>query len=161
MAEPRSIRRCFPAIHRLSLAESQILIINSSMPIRHRVMTMMMAFALFVAIGGPLAVLQGVAWVNMVHDFSQNGSLAQAMEKAFDGQHPCPLCKRIATQRASEEKVPVTLKVDKKAEAFVSVTGSMVPLPMVRPMIYGPAPFVSIPERFFAPPVPVPIVGLS
>jgi len=131
------------------------------MQISHRIMTLMMALALFVAVGGPLAFLQGVAWVNMVHDFSKTGSLTQAVEKAFDGQHPCPLCKRIATQRASEEKVPVMLKVDRKAEAFVSVTGSTVPLPMVRPMIYDPAPFASIPERFFAPPVPVPIVGLS
>ena len=131
------------------------------MQISHRIMTLMMALALFTAIGGPLALLQGVAWVNMIRDYSRSGSLTQAVEKTFDGQHPCPLCKRIATQRASEEKVPVTLKVDKKADVFLSATESTAPLPNVRPMIYGPAPFVSIPERFFAPPVPVPIVGLS
>jgi len=131
------------------------------MQIRHRIMTMMMALALFTAIGGPLALLQGVAWVNMVHDFSKTGSMAQAVEMTFDGQHPCPLCKKIATQHAHEEKAPLTMKVDKKAEVFLAATESTAPLPMVRPMIYGPAPFVSIHELFFAPPVPVPIVGLS
>ena len=139
------------------MAEFQPATINGSMQIRHRIMTMAMALALFVAIGGPLAVLQGVAWVNMVHDFSKNGSLTQAVEKTFDGQHPCPLCKRIATQRASEEKVPVTMKIDKKAEVFIATSGSDLPLPVVDPMIYGPPLFVVMPERFVAPPVPVPI----
>ena len=131
------------------------------MQIRHRIMTIVMSLALFVAIGGPLALLQGVAWVNMVHDFAKTGSLAQAVEKTFDGQHPCPLCKKIATQRAHEEKAPLAMKIDKKAEIFVATIESEVPLPVARPFTYGPAPFVSIPERFFAPPVPVPIVGLS
>ena len=36
------------------------------MQISHRIMTLMMALALFMAIGGPLALLQGVAWVGTV-----------------------------------------------------------------------------------------------
>ena len=131
------------------------------MQIRHRVMTMMMALALFVAIGGPLAVLQGVAWVNMVHDFSKTGSLTQAVEKTFDGKHPCTLCNKIAAERVHEEKAPITLKIDKKAEVFVGSVRSHVPMPIARPIVYGPAPFVVMPERFFAPPVPVPIVVAS
>ena len=78
------------------MAEFQPATINGSMQIRHRIMTMAMALALFVAIGGPLAVLQGIAWVNMVHDFSKTGSLTQAVEKTFDGKHPCLLCKKIS-----------------------------------------------------------------
>jgi len=130
------------------------------MQIKHRIMTMMMALALFVAIGGPLAVLQGVAWVNMVHDFSKTGSLTQAVEKTFDGQHLCTLCQKLAKARAAEEKAPVTMKVDKKAEFFIAGTNLEIPLPVARPMIYGPAPFVLMPELFFAPPVPVPIRAL-
>ena len=120
-------------------------------------MTMMMAAALFSAIGGPLALLQGVAWVTMVRDFSKSGSLSQAVEKTFDGQHPCPLCQKLAKARAAEERAPVTMKIDKKAEVFIATSGSDLPLPVVNPMIYGPVPFVLMPERFIAPPVPVPI----
>jgi hypothetical protein len=127
---------------------------------RH-VMTIMMAIALFSVIGGPLALLQGVAWVGMVHDFSKAGTLTQAVAKTFDGQHPCPLCKKIVKARAAEEKTPVTLKIDKKAEVFIAVADSEIPVPVDRPMTYGPTPLVVMPERFVAPPVPVPIVGLA
>lgn len=116
-----------------------------------------MAVSLFIALGGPLALLQGVAWVTMVHDFSKSGSLSQAVEKTFDGQHPCPLCQKLAKARAAEEKAPVSVKIDKKAEVFIATSGSDLPLPVVNPMIYGPVPFVLMPERFIAPPVPVPI----
>jgi hypothetical protein len=126
-----------------------------------RIACAVMALALFVAIGGPLALLQGVAWVTMVHDFSKTGSLTQAVEKTFDGQHLCPLCQKLAKARATEEKAPITMKVDKKAEAFIAGTSATVPVPVSRPFAYGPVPFVLMPERFIAPPVPVPIVGHS
>ena len=69
------------------------------------------------------------------------------------------MCKKLTNARASEEKAPVTLKVDKKAEVFVASARSEVPMPLARPIVYGPAPFVVMPERFFAPPVPVPIAA--
>ena len=93
------------------------------MQIRHRIMTMVMTLSLFMALGGPLALLQGVAWVTMVHDFSKSGSLSQAVEKTFDGQHPCPLCQKLSKARAAEEKAPVTVKIDKKAEVFIATSG--------------------------------------
>ena len=127
------------------------------MQIRHRIMTMVMALSLFMALGGPLALLQGVAWVTMVHDFSKSGSLSQAVEKTFDGQHPCPLCQKLSKARAAEEKAPVSVKIDKKAEVFIATSRFYLPLPVVDPMIYGPPLFVVMPERFVAPPVPVPI----
>lgn len=124
-------------------------------------MTMMMAVALFSVIGGPLALLQGVAWVKMAHDFSKTGTLSQAIAKTFDGHHLCPLCKKIVRARATEEKAPITMKIDKRAEVFIATSGSDLPLPVSRPFAYGPAPFVSLLERFVAPPVPVPISRLS
>ena len=132
------------------------------MNIRRHIMTMVMALALFLVAGGHWAMLQGVAWVTMVNDFARGASLTQAVEKTFDGKHPCSLCKKIAKAKSSEtseERTPSTLKADKKAGDFVSVTGPELPLPSVRPMVFGPPPFVSMPERFFAPPVPVPIAG--
>ena len=104
-------------------------------------------------------MLQGVAWSTMVKDFSHTGSLTQAVEKTFDGKHPCAMCKKIASARTSEEKAPVTVKVDKKSEVFVKTLGSEIPSPVSRPFAYGPAPCVVMPEPCFAPPVPVPIAA--
>jgi hypothetical protein len=122
-------------------------------------MTLVMALALFLVAGGHWAMLQSVAWVTMVKDFSKTGSLTEAVGKTFDGKHPCAMCKKLTNARASEEKAPVTLKVDKKAEVFVASIRSEAPMPLARPIVYGPAPFVVMPERFFAPPVPVPIAA--
>ena len=133
-------------------------------PIVRRLGCVMMALALFLVAGGHWAMLQGVAWVTMVHDFSRDASLTQAVEKTFDGKHPCAMCKKIAKAKNSEasgEKTPVTVKIDKKAEVFVKAPGSELPTPVSRPFAYGPAPFVSIPELCFAPPVPVPISARS
>jgi hypothetical protein len=124
----------------------------------HRpIMTMVMAVSLFLVAGGHWATLQSVAWAGMVKDFSRTGSLTEAVGKTFDGKHPCAMCKKIASAQAHEEKAPASLKVDKKSEVFVKSCGVSLPLPIFRPVVYGPAPFVSMPERFFAPPVPVPI----
>jgi hypothetical protein len=130
------------------------------MQISHRIMTMMMALALFVAIGGPLAVLQGVAWATMIRDYSRIGSVTAALEKTFDGKHPCAMCKKIASQRSHEEKAPVSVKAEKKAEVFIASGTSIVPLPIVRSFSYPPHPFVNLPEHLSAPPVPVPISAL-
>jgi hypothetical protein len=131
------------------------------MNFRRPIMTMVMALALFMVAGGHWAMLQSVAWAGMVKDFSRTGSIAEAVTKTFDGKHPCSMCKKIAAAQAHEEKAPVTVKVDKKAEVFVVSLGSELPPPLSRPFAYGPAPFVSMPERFFAPPVPVPISARS
>ena len=127
-------------------------------------MTMVMALALFLIAGGHWAMLQSVAWAGMVKDFSKSGSLTEAVGKTFDGQHPCAMCKKIAkakSSESSEQQVPASVKAEKKAEAFVASALSDVPMPIARPIVYGPAPFVVMPERFFAPPVPVPIVVAS
>ena len=154
-------RRRFSSIRRLLLERFRNSVLNNVVKSARPIMTVMMAIALFMAIGGPLALLQGVAWVTMVHDFSKTGSLTQAVTKTFDGKHPCSMCKKIASARTCEEKAPVTVKVDKKAEVFVVSLGSELPKPVSYPFAYGPAPFVLMPELFFAPPVPVPISARS
>ena len=58
------------------------------------------ALALFSIAGGHWAVLQSVAWVEMLHDYAQKtGSVAVAVEQTFDGAHPCELCREIATSK--------------------------------------------------------------
>lgn len=119
-----------------------------------------MTAALFLSVGGHLALLQGVAWATMIRDYSRTGSVTAAMEKTFDGKHPCAMCKKIAAQRSHDEKAPVTVKAEKKAEAFVASKSAIVPLPIVRCFAYPPHPFVNVPEHPSAPPVPVPISAL-
>lgn len=133
---------------------------NKLMQIPHRIVTTVMALALFLSAGGHWAMLQGVAWASMIRDYSSTGSVTVAVQKTFDGKHPCALCKKIAAERTHEEKAPVTVKAEKKAEVFVASESAIVPLPIVRSFAYPPHPFVNVPERFFAPPVPVPISAL-
>ncbi len=54
--------------------------------------------AAFVVIGGGhWAVLQSVAWAQMLVDYTHGtGSLRQGIVKTFDGAHPCELCQKIS-----------------------------------------------------------------
>lgn len=60
--------------------------------------------ALLVATGGHWAVLQTVAWTNMLASNLRTESFDAAVAKTFDGQHPCKLCKVISAGKKSERK---------------------------------------------------------
>lgn len=48
----------------------------------------------------------------MLAEYSQQTSLADAVAKTFDGEHPCGLCKKIAgAQRAPKKNATVTLSL--------------------------------------------------
>jgi hypothetical protein len=68
--------------------------------------------ALLVATGGHWALLQTVAWTNMLASNLRTSSFEEAVVKTFDGKHPCSLCKQIAQGKKSEKKseFPVQLK---------------------------------------------------
>lgn len=72
--------------------------------------------AFFFLAGGHWAVLQSVAWARMIADYAQSEPLASAVEKTFDGEHPCTMCKDISQSKKSEER-PVSAKSDKKVES--------------------------------------------
>jgi hypothetical protein len=63
-----------------------------------------MIVALLAATGTHWMLLQSVAWTTMLADNLRNGSFVEAVEKTFDGQHPCSLCKRISAEKKSEKK---------------------------------------------------------
>lgn len=46
--------------------------------------------------------LQSVAWMSMLVRYSQDGSLASAVVRTFDGEHPCALCVQIAEGKKAE-----------------------------------------------------------
>ena len=70
-----------------------------------RIGILFVALALFAIAGGHWAVVQSVAWAEMLRDYTQRtGSVAVAIEQTFDGQHPCALCRQIQTAKAQEHQ---------------------------------------------------------
>jgi hypothetical protein len=74
-----------------------------------------LVLSLVCVVGGHWALLQSLAWVGMTINFSRTDSLDVAIEKTFDGQHPCNLCHFVAEGKKSErtkEVVKVETKLD-------------------------------------------------
>jgi len=104
--------------------------------------------------GGQWAVLQCVAWANMIREYSEMVPVTQAIAMTFSGQYPCEMCKMIAEKKQAEKaKVAPLFQHEKK---LVS------PGFMVRDRIttVSPQTFVSwnpwLQTRSEAPPVPPP-----
>ena len=76
---------------------------------------LLLVLALLVSIGGHWALLQSVAWTQMLVERSQKGSLMEAVKTTFDGAHPCELCKRIANNH-DEEPAPAQSLVKAKLD---------------------------------------------
>ncbi len=106
-------------------------------------------------LGGHWVALQSVAWVGMVIDYSQQSSLSVAIEKTFDGAHPCGLCKTVTSGRSEEQKNE-TLKLLVKFEAVLAP--QVIALaPVGQPMVF-PRLFETHSALAFAPPTPPPLV---
>ena len=69
-----------------------------------RLQNSFVAVLLIVAVGGHWTFLQGVAWTGMMIRFSQTDTVAEAISKTFDGNHPCGLCKAVSHGKKSEQK---------------------------------------------------------
>ena len=84
-----------------------------------------MAVALVSSIGLHWAFFQSVAWVGMVITYSQEGTLTQALQKTFDGKHPCSLCHQIAQAQKSQKKSDRQLEIKRlefiKAEQVIAL----------------------------------------
>ena len=74
-----------------------------------------MVVSLCAALGLHWAALQSVAWVGMLFTYSQSGSVASAIEKTFDGRHPCPLCNAISKAQQGGKKQP-EMQLSKKID---------------------------------------------
>ena len=129
------------------------------------------ALAMFSIAGGHWAVLQTVAWGQMLGDYARaSGSVVTAVEQTFDGEHPCDLCRQIASARAAESAVaadpakaaipggqPPVVKAEKKD---ATLDTWMVPAPLARPHAvafrWPLSTFAAASARPEAPPVPPP-----
>ncbi len=72
--------------------------------VRPRIYNVIAACLLIVSIGGHWALLQSVAWMGMLVSYSAEENFSAAIEKTFDGKHPCGLCKAVDHGKRSEEK---------------------------------------------------------
>lgn len=63
----------------------------------------MSVLVLVLSLGLHWAVLQTVAWAGMIVAYSQDATVQEAINKTFDGKHPCPVCKAIEQARQHEQ----------------------------------------------------------
>lgn len=112
------------------------------------------AMLLVFSIGGHWALLQSVAWVSMVVEYSKDAPISVAVSKTFDGEHPCGICKLVRKGKATEEKQEA-LKAKTKIDFWVPAPEVTLPRIQVEPLE-----FVSVPPnllfRAHAPPLPPP-----
>ena len=115
--------------------------------------------ALFAAVqilGGHWLALQSVAWIGMVADYSRGETLAVALEKTFDGEHPCVLCKVVKSGREQQQQQEVS-KLIVKVEATLA-PALRLPPPAASPWQYALRPSLET-QRSHAPPTPPPLVS--
>jgi hypothetical protein len=61
------------------------------------------AIALILLMQGPAMLVQEVAWMKMLVDYTQERGLKRGVIETFDGDHPCKLCKKAAEIRQQEQ----------------------------------------------------------
>jgi hypothetical protein len=72
-----------------------------------------MILAVLSATGTHWLALQSVAWTAMLAENLHSTSWQQAVERTFDGKHPCCLCKQIAAAKKSEKKSDAQVEIKK------------------------------------------------
>ena len=82
-----------------------------------RVAQSLIVATLILSIGAHWGILQLAAWVSMTVSYSHSVPLRVALQKTFDGQHPCRLCKAVAAGKKSEQN-RAALKLETKLDLF-------------------------------------------
>jgi hypothetical protein len=109
--------------------------------------------ALLAATGAHWAVLQSVAWARMMAGYSRGASLAEAVRKTFDGEHPCALCKQISKEKSAPKQQEQVCSMEKLT--FLCERRPVF-LPGVRLLWNLPANVVRFEALVHRPPVPPP-----
>ena len=71
----------------------------------NRVRNVLLILVLLAGTGAHWGALQSVAWTRMLAENLRSSSFADAVSRTFDGQHPCSLCKVIASAKRSEKRM--------------------------------------------------------
>ncbi|NJK90732.1 MAG: hypothetical protein HC904_02195 [Blastochloris sp.] len=71
--------------------------------------------------GAHLAVVQSLAWTQMLVEYTSESGLARGISQTFDGEHPCGMCKEVEKARNDQAPQQVVLKLSelKAATPFV------------------------------------------
>jgi hypothetical protein len=108
--------------------------------------------------GGQWYAFQCVAWIKMIHDYSQMVPFTEAVSMTFSGQYPCAICKAISEKQQQEnDKICSFEKFEKKLVSSISRT---VPPAQIAGCAYAAfsSPFD---VRIESPPTPPPRLALS
>lgn len=109
---------------------------------------------LCLSVGVQWVVIQGVAWTTMLISFSQNGTLIEAVEKTFDGDHPCPLCCAVKEGKAKENQQEQEETLVKKMDAVLASICRVVP-PAPTTTTHAPSAWTlleALPQMWWLPP---------
>ena len=116
--------------------------------------------AVFVSGGGHWALLQSVAWARMIVSYSRTDTLSTAVSKTFDGEHPCPMCRKIKADRETEQQERQPLPGTSIARVVVDLMSvpAAAAIPFVPQDAFQPtaADFLSPDELAWQPPTPPP-----
>lgn len=114
------------------------------------------ALMLALTLGLHWTVLQSVAWVSMLVNYSAESSFAEAVVKTFDGKHRCQICVAVDEGRQSEREQQKLKSLD-KADWLITETAVALYRPASKPSTPpghpAPASFVH------DPPTPPPRLG--
>jgi len=124
--------------------------------VSRRFFHLIVGLALIAAVGGHWTLLQSVAWVRMAVQYSKDAPLGVALQKTFDGRHPCKLCQVVREGKGSEEKrsaKQAEIKLDFFCMQDVSLPASPASFPAATSSIF------LLPSRADAPPRPPPRVS--
>ncbi|MDB6172668.1 MAG: hypothetical protein JWL59_1979 [Chthoniobacteraceae bacterium] len=124
-----------------------------STPVLSRLARLIVFFAAVQILGGHWLALQSVAWVGMLATYSRGENLVAAIEKTFDGEHPCGLCK-VVKKGLKEEHKQQESEVIVKLEAVLGMT-MHVPAPCQMEWKYRTG-VSCMARRSLAPPTPPP-----
>ncbi|MDX6766157.1 MAG: hypothetical protein SFU85_05160 [Candidatus Methylacidiphilales bacterium] len=112
-----------------------------------RVYASILLTAFVLSCGGHWVVLQGVAWVNMVREYSEHVPVARAIEMTLSGKFPCKMCQAIAEKKQQEKEKSDHGKLPDLKKDFLLATAPVVvrpaPSPWTYPVIEEYAPLVS------------------
>lgn len=113
------------------------------------------ALMLVLTLGLHWTVLQSVAWMGMLVNYSSTGSFEEALEKTFDGKHPCKLCLAVAAGERSERNQKQLLNSFGKSDWLFAGSSEF---NFIRPESVAVVPPSDLPPLFFgeSPPVPPP-----
>lgn len=77
---------------------------RSQVSLLPRIARLVIVGAICLSLGMHWALLQGVAWAGMLVSFASEGTVIEAVQKTFDGQHGCALCKKVKEGQSNRKQ---------------------------------------------------------